>query len=98
VFADSPVPDAKPTPQPAKVAPPFRCNNYDGSCKTTTAPASSPTSALCVVCNDVRIGALMAAKGLQPDGPPPPKRPRVRAMYRSDNWRDSEYAPNAEME
>ncbi len=71
-------------PQPAKVAPPFKCTG--AYCKTPNAPKATQSKMpippdWCVVCFDGLAAAYMNAGGLEPDGPLPPKQPRVRDIY-----------------
>ncbi len=84
VPAVGPVKVQWPAPRPEKVAPPWKC--IDEKCETPAAPRyvarrEALATDQCVVCADSYIATMTGAKGLEPDGPPMPKQPRVRDIY-----------------
>ena len=95
--------DTKPAPMPPKVAPPWRCSSGE-KCKTPLAPEQTARDGLhmvsrkCVVCADSWVATMMAAHGLPSDAPPCAPVPKVRTLYVTEHWRDSEYVAGSEVE
>lgn len=111
VFADS-KPVAPPPAVKSQAAPPapWKCpgvavGDTARACSRPDLPQWKPGHMRCAVCQDGHVAACMAqteAGRARPvmtfDHVPQPKAPRIRDVYRTDNWRDPDWLPGAEVE